>query len=242
MEKILGFIFARGGSKGVPGKNLRLLGGKPLIAHAIESALASQRLDRVVVSTDCPKIAQVAMEYGADVPFMRPQELATDKAPERSAWQHALQEMEALEGERIDVLVSIPPTCPLRLPEDVDQCVEELLQSDTDMVLTVTETGSNPYFNMITRDKQGYAHLAIKPSAKIKHRQDAPDVYDLRAVAYAIRRDPLLKYDSIFDSRARVVLVPQERAIDIDTDFDFMLAEFILDHQQSSIRKYRPAA
>ena len=240
MENILGFIFARGGSKGVPGKNLRPLGGKPLIAHAIEAALASRYLQRVVVSTDCPRIAQVARANGADVPFLRPAELASDSAPERLAWRHALQQMEALEGEPIDIFVSIPPTCPLRLPADIDHCVESLLQSDADIMLTATETGSNPYFNMIACDEQGLAQLVIPPQSEVIRRQDAPSVYDLTAVAYAARRDPLFTYDTIFESRTRAVLVPQERAIDIDTEFDFQLAEFLLSRQQLHV--HRPAA
>jgi len=233
MENILGVIFARGGSKGVPGKNLRPLAGKPLIAHAIDAALSCQSLQRVVVSTDCPKIAQVALAHGAEVPFLRPAALASDTAPERLAWRHAIEEMEQLENRRIDVLTSIPPTCPLRLPSDIDHCIESLLRSDADIMLTATESSSNPYFNMITRDRRGRAQLAIEPPSEVIRRQDAPDVFDLTAVAYAARRDGLFEFESIFESRAHAVLIPQERAIDIDTEFDLQLAEFFISRRHS---------
>ncbi|MEO2031054.1 MAG: acylneuraminate cytidylyltransferase family protein [Planctomycetaceae bacterium] len=228
MPNTLGFVFARGGSKGLPNKNLRLLGGKPLIAHAIEAALASRSLNRVFLSTDDPEIAEVARHFGADVPFMRPAHLASDDVPERRAWRHAIEEMEQREHQRVDVLVSIPPTCPLRAPSDIDRVVNKLLGCDADIVLTATESGCNPYFNMITIAKDGGADLAIRPDGHITRRQDAPTVYELTAVAYAARRDPLFQYDSIFDSKASAIEVPRERSLDIDSEFDLELAEFLI--------------
>ncbi|MEZ6063120.1 MAG: acylneuraminate cytidylyltransferase family protein [Planctomycetaceae bacterium] len=236
MSNTLGFVFARGGSKGVPGKNLRLLGGKPLIGHAIDAALASASLQRVVVSTDCPKIAAAARSFGAEVPFLRPAELADDQAPERLAWRHAIEEIERLDGRRIDVFVSIPATCPLRLPDDIDRCVNELLTTDADIVLTATESGSNPFFNMITIADDGAANLAMRPAGTVTRRQDAPTMYDLTAVCYAARRDSIFQHDSIFDSRARAILVPGSRAVDIDTEFDLELAEFLLNRRRSLLR------
>ena len=240
MENVLGFIFARGGSKGVPGKNLRPLGGKPLIGRAIECALSTRALSRVIVSTDCPKIAQTALNHGAEVPFLRPAELASDTAPERLAWRHAIEEVERIDDRRVDVLVSVPPTCPLRAPEDVDRCIDRLLGSDADIVLTVTETTSNPFFNMVTCDSEGNAQLAIPPASEVVRRQDAPKVYDLTAVAYAARRNGLFAHESIFDSRALTVTVPRERAIDIDTEDDLALAEFYLNRNE--LNAHRPAA
>lgn len=234
MPEILGCIFARGGSKGVPGKNIRPLCGVPLIGHAIRAALASRWLDRVIVSTDSPEIARVAREYGAETPFLRPPELSTDNAPERLAWRHAIETMEAREGRRFDCLVSVPTTCPLRLPGDVDQAVDALMQSDADIVVTATEATSNPYFNMICLDEHGLARLAATPPGKVSRRQDAPPVYDLTAVAYAARRESVMQHDSIFQSRVRPVMVPHERAVDIDTEFDFQLAEFLLQRRLNS--------
>jgi len=240
MPNTLGFVFARGGSKGVPNKNLRLLGGKPLIAHAIEAALATRTLDRVIVSTDDVEIADVARQFGADVPFMRPAHLATDRAPEREAWRHAIEQMELLEQKRVDVLVSVPPTCPLRASSDIDRTVDALLAGDADIMLTASETNCNPYFNMITIADDGAVDLVIRPEGHVEHRQEAPAVYELTAVAYAARRDPLFKYDSIFDSKSGAIVVPHERALDIDTEFDLQLAEFLVSRKQ--IQSPRKAA
>lgn len=232
MLNFLGCIFARGGSKGLPGKNIRRLAGRPLIAHAIETALQSRYLERVIVSTDDVQIAAVARHYGGQIPFLRPDELATDTAPERLAWRHAIETIEQLEGRRVDVLVSIPATCPLRTVSDVDRCVEKLLQSDADIVVTAAEATSNPYFNMITLDENELARIAVTPPGNVTRRQDAPPVYDLTAVAYAARRDPIFETDSYFQGRVRAQIVPKERAIDIDTEFDFQLAEFLMQRNQ----------
>ncbi|MCH2209854.1 MAG: acylneuraminate cytidylyltransferase family protein [Fuerstiella sp.] len=231
MPNTLGFVFARGGSKGLPNKNLRLLGGKPLIAHSIEAALASRSLDRIVVSTDDSEIAAVAEKFGAEVPFLRPAHLATDTVPERQAWRHAIEQMELLEQQRIEVFVSVPPTCPLRIPSDIDRTVDALTGGTADIVLTATKTDCNPYFNMITIADDDAAELAIRPAGHVVRRQDAPTVYQLTAVAYAARRDPLFRYDSIFDSRASAIEIPYERSIDIDSELDLQLAEVLLSHQ-----------
>ena len=124
--KIVAFIFARGGSKGLPGKNIRLLDGKPLIAWSIEHALAVKLIDRVIVSTDSDEIAAVAIEYGAEVPFMRPPELACDNSPEWFAWQHALDFLRANEGDMPNMFVSVPATAPLRSPDDIEKCIVAL--------------------------------------------------------------------------------------------------------------------
>lgn len=231
MLHTVGFVFARGGSKGVSDKNLRQLGGKSLVGHAIDAALQSRSLDRVVVSTDSLEIANVARMCGAEVPFMRPVELASDNAPERLAWRHAIEQIELLEGKRVDVFVSIPPTCPLRLPSDIDRAVEALVNGDGDIVVSATDTSCNPYFNMITIADNGAAELAAKPQGKVTRRQDAPKVYELTAVAYAARRDPIFQFDSIFDCDVRAIEVPEDRAIDIDTEFDLKLAEFLYSQQ-----------
>ncbi|HQX48627.1 MAG TPA: acylneuraminate cytidylyltransferase family protein [Planctomycetaceae bacterium] len=228
MVNILGCTFARGGSKGVPGKNIRMLCGQPLIGYAINAARASRFLPRQIVSTDSPEIAAVARSFGAEVPFLRPAYLATDTVPERLAWRHAITTMEELEGTRVDVLVSVPPTCPLRDPSDIDRCVEMLLESDADIVVTATEAACNPYFSMISFDDSGLARLAVAPEGLVTRRQDAPAVYDLTAVAYAARRDSVLRLDSIFHGRVKAVIIPRERAVDIDSQLDFDLAELLL--------------
>ncbi|MFQ6027629.1 MAG: cytidylyltransferase domain-containing protein [Dehalococcoidia bacterium] len=226
---ILALIPARGGSKGVPRKNLRLLAGKPLIAYSIETALASQFIDRVVVSTDDAEIASVAQQYGAEVPFMRPQELAQDDSPEWLTWQHALRTLSA--GglhPRIEVLTCISPTAPLRSVGDVDACIQTLHDSDADLVFTVKPAERNPYFNMVVLDEAGYARLVIPPKGPIHRRQDTPTVYDMTTVAYAARPEFVLQASSMFEGKTKAVSVPPERALDIDTELDFQFAEFLI--------------
>lgn len=225
---ILGAIFARGGSKGVPRKNIKPLAGKPLIAYAIETAKAVPFIDRVIVSTDDEEIAAVARQYGAEIPFMRPKELARDDTPELLAWKHAVDTMEKQLGHAVDVLVSIPTTSPLRAPQDVIACIQKLVDTDADIVITVTEAHRSPYFNMVTLAPDGTARLAIQPSAALVRRQDAPVVYDMTTVAYAARADYIKKTTAIMAGKVKAVLVPKERALDIDTTLDFAIAEFLM--------------
>jgi N,N'-diacetyl-8-epilegionaminate cytidylyltransferase len=225
---VVAAIFARGGSKGVPRKNLRVLAGKPLIAHAIESARSSKLIDRVIVSTEDDEIAAVAKQYGAEVPFMRPAELAGDKSPEWLAWQHALQMLAAEDREKPDVFVCVPATAPLRSVSDIDACIQELQRGDSDIVITVKHADRSPYFNMVTLDEQHLARLVIKPEGAVYRRQDAPVVYDVTTVAYAARPEFVLKAASIFEGKVGAVVVPAERALDIDTELDFKFAEFLL--------------
>jgi N,N'-diacetyl-8-epilegionaminate cytidylyltransferase len=225
--RTIGFVFARGGSKGLPGKNIKLLAGKPLIGYAIETALACKRLETVIVSTDDPQIAAVAREFGAETPFMRPAELASDTAPEWQSWQHAIRLVQAERG-LFDVFVSLPATSPFRIVADVDACLDTLVRDpETDVVVTVREATRSPYFSMVGLDESGFAHLILEPPWRIERRQDAPTVYEMTTVAYVTRPSFVLNASRIFDGRVRTVPVPQERALDIDTAYDFMLAECI---------------
>jgi N,N'-diacetyl-8-epilegionaminate cytidylyltransferase len=222
-------VFARGGSKGVPKKNIRLLHGKPLLAYAIEHALNSSLIDRVIVSTDDAEIASVARQYGAEVPFIRPAELAGDDSPEWNAWQHAISTLNGeSSGPRLDAFVCVPATSPLRKSEDLDCCIRTLLAGDADIVITVRHAERNPYFNMVTIDAEGYAHLAAQPEQETFRRQDAPTMFDITTVAYAARPSFVLSSSSMFKGKVRAVVVPAERALDIDTEFDFQLAEFLM--------------
>jgi CMP-N-acetylneuraminic acid synthetase len=225
--KVVGFIFARGGSKGLPDKNTRPLAGKPLIAWAIEHARAVQRIQRVIVSTDSQQIADVARHYGAEVPFMRPEELARDTSPEWLAWQHALNYLLETEGNLPDVMVSIPTTAPLRLPLDIENSLDEYEKGDVDMVITVTDAHRSPYFNMVKENADGTVGLVIPPQAAVTRRQDAPPVYDMATVAYVISPEFVMTHQSTFEGRVRAVHVPLERAIDIDTLMDFRIAEIL---------------
>ena len=231
----LALIPARGGSKGIPRKNIRSLGGKPLIAYAIQTALASQLIDRVVVSTEDREIAEIAQQYGAEIPFMRPEPLAADDSPEWLTWQHAIRTLESEEtSSKIKVFVCVPPTSPLRSVEDVDACIETLLDSDADIVITVKESERSPYFNMVAINGEDYAQLVIPPRERVYRRQDVPPVFDMTTVAYAARPQFVLNASSIFEGKVKAVVVPAERAIDIDTELDFKFAEFLLSQPQSA--------
>lgn len=226
--KATAFIFARGGSKGLPGKNIRPLAGKPLIAWSIEQALAVSRIERVIVSTDSEEIAAVAREHGAEVPFIRPAELARDDTPEWMAWRHALEYLRHSDGVMPQVMVSLPATAPLRSQLDIENCLDEFAGGNADMVITVTDAHRSPYFNMVKDYDDGTVGLVIPPSSGISRRQDAPIVYDMTTVAYVARPEFVMNHNATFEGRVRKVHVPPERAIDIDTMLDFRIAECLL--------------
>jgi N-acylneuraminate cytidylyltransferase len=231
---IVGCTFARGGSKGLPGKNIRSLAGKPLLAHAIEIARQVAMLDRIIVSTDSPEIATIARQYGAEVPFLRPAELAQDDSPELLAWRHAIRTLEETDGRKIDVLVSIPATAPLRTPGDVEKCIRTLLENDdADAVITAASADANPYFNMIVIE-QGYARIAAKAEQLFRRRQDAPVVYDVASVAYAVRPAFVFSTMVLLSGKVKVVQIPRERSLDIDDEVDFAFAEFMMERRTRS--------
>lgn len=225
---VVAFIFARGGSKGLPGKNIRLLNGKPLIAWSIEHALNVKRIGRVIVSTDSEEIAKVAKQYGAEAPFLRPAELATDDSPEWLAWRHALNYLIGASGNLPDIMVSVPATAPLRNSIDIENCLDEYEKGGADAVITVTDAHRSPYFNMVKTNQDGSVGLVNPPESSITRRQDAPVVYDMTTVCYVLNPNFVMTQNSIFDGAVKSVYVPIERAIDIDSLVDFKLAEFIL--------------
>ena len=222
------FIFARGGSKGLPGKNVRPLLGRPLIAWSVAHALSVASIRRLIVSTDDPEIACIAREAGAEVPFIRPKELARDDSPEWLAWRHALQWLEADEGRLPESMVSIPTTSPLRQSIDIESCLDAFSMGDADVVVTVTEAHRNPWFNMVTMNSEGVVSLINSPvPGTIVRRQDTPDVFSLTTVAYVACPEFVLSQPGIFAGRVKAVKVPPERALDIDTLLDFRMAEFL---------------
>jgi N-acylneuraminate cytidylyltransferase len=226
--KATAFIFARGGSKGLPGKNIRPLDGKPLIAWSVEQALAVKRIERVIVSTDSEEIAEVALKYGAKVPFIRPAELARDDSPEWLAWRHALKYLQEKEGSLPAAMVSVPATAPLRSSVDIENCLDEFEKGGADIIITVSDAHRSPYFNMVKVNEDGSVGLVIPPQATIVRRQDVPVVYDMATVAYVARPEFVLTHNAVFEGRVRAVNVPTERAIDIDTLLDFQMAECLI--------------
>jgi N-acylneuraminate cytidylyltransferase len=223
--KIVAFIFARGGSKGVPRKNVQPVGGIPLVGRAVRTAQAASRISRVILSTDDPEIAEVGRAFGAQTPFVRPAELASDSASELDAWRHALSWVQTHGGA--DIFVSLPAVSPLRDPADVDRCIDLLLTSpDTDIVVTVTEARRNPWFNMVRLNEIGFAVLATGDGKPVR-RQDAPVLYDMATVAYVARPDFVMRAQRIFDGNVKAVVIDPRTAIDIDTPFDLEVADLL---------------
>jgi len=224
---VAGFVFARGGSKGVPNKNLRKLGGESLVARAVRHARCAASLGFVGISTDSAEIAAEARDAGARVPFMRPAELAADTSAEIDAWRHAIEHLRH-DGHRVDVLVSVPPTAPLRDPARIDAVVARLRESSADVVVCGFRSSRNPYFNMVELDDRGLASVSKPTPTSISRRQDAPAVYSLTTVAYAARADYVLETPRLLDGDVALVEVSEVEAVDVDTELDLSLAEFLL--------------
>lgn len=226
--KAIALICARGGSKGLPRKNLLPLAGRALIVRAIDQARALNRVERIMVSTDSEEIAGVARQAGAEVPFMRPAELARDDSPEWLVWRHALAYLKTSSGSYPSALLVVPTTAPLRSEVDLTNCMDEFEKGEADVVVTVTEAHRSPYFNMVKANADGTVDLVIPPEGAIVRRQDVPAVYDLTTVAYVARPEFVMTRNGIFEGRVRPVHVPVERALDIDTLLDFRIAEFLV--------------
>lgn len=225
---IVALICARGGSKGLPGKNIRPLAGKPLIAWSIEQAQAVKRIRRIIISTDSDEIAKVASAAGAEVPFLRPDNMAQDDSPEWLVWRHALEYLKEDEGTYPDAVIVVPATAPLRAVDDLERCLDEYEKGEADIVITVADSHRSPYFNMVKVQQDGFSSLVIPPETEISRRQDVPVVYDMTTVAYVVRPEFVMSRNSMFEGRVWQVLIPAERALDIDTPLDFSIAECLL--------------
>jgi CMP-N-acetylneuraminic acid synthetase len=230
--KYIVLICARGGSKGLPRKNIKPLNGIPLIGWSINIAKQIDRISRIIVSTDSEEIAKVALEYGAEVPFMRPKELAQDDSPEWLVWKHAIKHVESYGNEDIDAIIVLPVTAPLRSVKDVNSCIDLFEESEVDSVITVSEASRSPYFNMIVNNDSGYASLVIPPKDQITRRQDSPEVYDMTTVSYVVDVNFIKNNNGIFEGRVRSVIIPRKRAIDIDNLMDFQIAECLLNQKE----------
>ena len=224
-------IPARGGSKGVPRKNVRLLNGKPLIAYSIEAGLASQYISHLIVSTDDPEIASISRSCGADVPFLRPSELATDEASSVDAALHSLNTIEEAKGIRYDVVVLLQPTSPLRTAEDIDNVLQLLFTSNAHSVVSFyqVEQGHPQYMYLIENNRP--VPLLEKQTLNVR-RQEFPKVYVRNGAIYAVRRDVLVSQRNFYGHDMRAYIMPFKRSINIDVEFDLALAEFLLQYQE----------
>jgi CMP-N-acetylneuraminic acid synthetase len=238
--KVVALICARGGSKGLPGKNLHPLAGRPLIEWAITHAKAVRRIGRTIVSTDSEQIAAIARDAGAEVPFLRPPELAEDNSPEWLVWRHALNYLRQSQGSYPDALIVVPTTAPLRSSLDLEKCLDEYAKGSADVVITVTDAHRSPYFNMVKCNADGTVALIIRPDNTVTRRQDAPKVFDMTTVAYVASPEFVVERDGIFEGRVRSVHIPPERAVDIDTLLDIQFAEFLMSNPSVNLPKVLP--
>jgi CMP-N,N'-diacetyllegionaminic acid synthase len=230
---ILATICCRGGSKGVPGKNIRDLKGKPLIAYTIASAKNTSLIDDLIISTDDERIADVAKQYGALVPFMRPADLASDTASKWPVFIHAVETYEQLTGKTVDYLVDLDVTVPLKNAQDINGAIELALNdTSVDVVITGYEPERNPYFNMMEVNKDGYAEIVKKGKRPIVRRQDAPQVYSLTPAAYVVKKSALYEFEHWSKAKCKIYPIPRERAVDIDTEIDFRIVEFLMDYRK----------
>ena len=224
--KTVAFIFARGGSKGLPGKNVKLLNGKPLLQYSIDTAKKVAQISDVFVSTDCATIAAVARQNGAKV-IERPAELATDSSPEWLSWRHAIDYVIEHFGA-FERFVSLPATSPLRNEQDVQAALNKLDSTGADICITVTPANRSPYFNMVRMQADDSIEIVIKPDGAVSRRQDAPEVFDITTVVYAAAVSFIQQNNSIFAGKVVATVVPKVRAVDIDDIYDFMFAEAVL--------------
>ena len=223
--KTLCVIPARGGSKGIPKKNIKLLGGKPLIYYAIDGARSVVEDTDICVSTDDPEIIRIVEEYGLDVPFVRPAYLASDTMGTYEVLLHALDFYEK-HGKKYDAIVLLQPTSPFRRPEDIKGAMDSL-NTDIDMVVSVKEATSNPYYNSFEEDQDGYLRIS-KGDGRYCRRQDTPKAWEYNGAVYVINSNSL-KAENISDFK-KVVKYEMDalHSVDLDTMFDWKVAELLI--------------
>jgi CMP-N,N'-diacetyllegionaminic acid synthase len=229
--KILCVIGARGGSQGLPGKNIKNLLGKPLIEWTIKEALATPEINRVVISTDSDDIASIAIRAGAEVPFLRPKKLSGPKVGKFDVWKHALEACEKIYNEKYDIYLDLDCTNPLRDSSDITKVIYQLIESKkrgVDAVFSICEARKNPYFNMLEKDKNGALKMSKSLNSTVIRRQDAPKVYEHVASIYALLPSKILSRDHLLSGHAEGYDIGFEKSLDIDSEFDFKLVEYLM--------------
>lgn len=229
--RVLGLIPARGGSKGIPHKNIRLLNGKPLLQYTAESALQAHCLTKVILSTDDEEIADVGRKCGLEVPFMRPLHLAQDSTPTLPVIQHAITWCEYT-GDYYDVICLLQPTNPLRQAKDIDACINLLRESQADAVVTVLPVPSkyNPHW-VYFQALDGSLQLSTGEAVPLPRRQELPLAFHREGSIYVTRRDVIMNQNSLYGQRLLGYLISPEQSVNIDTLDDWRLAETLLKHQ-----------
>lgn len=227
---VIATICARGGSTGLPRKNIRPLHGKPLISWSIEQARRVPRISGVYVSTDDEEIARIAQEAGATIPGLRPAELATSTTPKLPVIRHLVEKVEE-SGVKVDTIVDLDPTSPLRETADIEACLS-LLTPEVDVVITAFPSEKSPYFNMVEEQPDGNVRLCKPPATAVYGRQGAPPVFSMNASVYVWHRRTL--HMNLWDGVVRLHRMPRERSIDVDSLLDFKLVELLMQERLAS--------
>ncbi len=227
MKDIIALIPARGGSKGIPRKNITLVAGKPLIVWTIEAAQKSRLITRVVVSTDDEEIADISLKAGAEVPFLRPSSLAEDTTPAIPVIIHALDWLAAKDDYHPEYLALLQPTSPLRISNDIDNAILLALKKKADSVIGVTEAESHPYWTRKIHSDGRLAEFIHMPE-EISRRQDLPLAYVINGAIYIVQTGLLLEKKTLYTENSFAYTMPRERSMDIDTPFDLLLADLYM--------------
>lgn len=232
---IVGVITARGGSRSVPKKNIALVGGKPLIAWTIETALRSRVLDRVIVSTDDDEIADVSRRYGVEVPFKRPAELARDDSSHIAVMTHAMHWLESQKSWKPEYVMLLQPTSPLRTTEDIQAAVDLALAKQADSVVSVCLARHHPFLTMqITPEGTLADFMGGTPQHLDRRRQEFPPAYALNGAIFLTRRRILLDQHTFYPARTFAYVMPPERSLDIDDRWDLHLANVMMEHRHAA--------
>ncbi len=224
-------VCARGGSKGVPNKNLRLILGEPLVAHTLKQALASALFDYVALSSDSEEILRVGKEAGAHFLVKRPEELARDDSPKLPSIKHCVQFVEEATNVKFDTIVDLDPTSPLRFVSDILAATKQLESSAVSNILSGTPSRRSPYFNLVELDEKGVIHLSKVLGKNIGRRQDAPKCYDINASIYVWQAKKFWESDSYLNTDTGLYVMPPERSTDIDSEMDFQFVNFLAEQR-----------
>lgn len=225
-KRVLALIPARGGSKGIKDKNIINLGGKPLIAYTIEAAIRSEYIDAVVVSTDSKTIADIAKQYGADIPFIRPDRLARDESKTIEAVLHAIEELKKLKRE-YDILILLQPTQPLRNSHDIDKAIIKFFEHKEESLVSISPVNDNPVLIRVINDMDRISPLL--PVESTIRRQDMPKYYKVNGCIY-INKISELDEDTSFNDNKNYYLMEQSHSVDIDEESDIAVAKYYLEH------------
>ena len=229
--KILGTICARKGSKGVPNKNIREINGIPLIGYSIRQLKKWNKCDRIICSTDSKEIARIAEEYGAEVPFLRPKELAEDNSPKVPVIRHALKFAEENYNERYNYIVDLDPTAPLRKVEYIDGAFNRAVNTSANVVFTGCVSRKNPYFNQVEPFEYPFVRLSKSLDENIVYRQSAPKVFDLNGSVYVYNREYLIRATSIYSDKSAIYEMPEKYSVDIDNEIDFQFVKYLIEEE-----------